>query len=195
MIFKFLFEDYHHDTVKAIRDDIRKAGFKVPAQVTVRQDRSGSSIDVIIKDLHVNLEDVITIAKKYEEYERDERTGEILQGGNLFVFVKYDYDVEERAEQEYTPKVIEVIRNCLQHPGEWIKVSKDLEVSYPQSDSMYASIDLGKFDPWVKTENGWPIDRCYIAKYRGREISNNGRSKQRPLWRLLFDHNVDPRTR
>lgn len=195
MIFKVLFEDYHRDVVKAIRDDLRKAGFKVPAQVTVRQDRSGSSIDVIIKDLHVGLEEVITIAKKYEEYERDERTGEILQGGNLFVFVKYDYDAEERAEKEYTPKVIEVIRNCLQQPGQWVEVSKDLDVCYPQDDTMYASVDMGKFDPWTKTERGWPLDRCYLARYRGRELRNEGYSKKRPLWRLLFDHNVDPRIR
>lgn len=52
----------------------------------------GSSIHVRIKNPAVAIEPVRAIAMQSEDISRDERTGEILSGGNRFVYVSYTAD-------------------------------------------------------------------------------------------------------
>lgn len=49
---------------------------------------------ITIKDLAIDIKEIEQLAKGYESYERDEFTGEILSGGNTFVFVNYDYGLK-----------------------------------------------------------------------------------------------------
>lgn len=191
MKFRFLLEEYGDDLAKTIRNDLKKAGYKVPAQVTVKQRRGGYStaLDVVIKDLHVDFNDVSDIAQKYEEISRDVRSGEILSGGNTFIFVKYDYRAEEAAKEMYRPKVIEIIQQGLADEGRPINVGKGLEISFPLDNSSY-KIDIRTVEPWTRTVHGWPIDQSYYAEYKGKRVSNYGKNK--PLWRLLFDYGIEP---
>lgn len=53
-----------------------------------------SSIRCSVKDLSIDLEVVKSIAMEYQKIDRCEYSGDILSGGNLFVFVDYDYQVE-----------------------------------------------------------------------------------------------------
>lgn len=78
-----------------IRQELKNAGYG-RNKVSVRHQWCGYSdaIHVTIKDKSIPLEDVKRIAKRQEYYERDERTGEILAGGNTYVFVQYDYRLE-----------------------------------------------------------------------------------------------------
>ena len=80
------------DHAKAIRTALK--GQKITGrQVSVRTDRysMGSSIRITIKDAAVSKDAVEAIAAEHEDVRRDEH-GEILNGGNRFVFVDYDYD-------------------------------------------------------------------------------------------------------
>ena len=77
-----------------IRAKIKAAG--IPARsVSVRVQYAGysTSINVRIKDISVGRKQVEKIAKEYRDVSYDERSGEILEGGNTYVFVDYDYEM------------------------------------------------------------------------------------------------------
>lgn len=61
-------------------------------QVSCRGDYN--SINCRVKDLSIDLEVVKQIAYDYEKINLCEYSGEILAGGNTFVFVKYDHATE-----------------------------------------------------------------------------------------------------
>jgi hypothetical protein len=66
--------------------------------ISVRYD---GSYHVNVKTIYP-LSEIEEIANKKESYQRDEATGEILCGGNTFVFVKYDYDFKLPDEMRNT---------------------------------------------------------------------------------------------
>lgn len=72
----------------AIRQALKEHGYN-NRKVGVRYD--GYAIWLTIKDLAIDIKEIEQLAKGYESYERDEFTGEILSGGNTFVFVNYAY--------------------------------------------------------------------------------------------------------
>lgn len=75
------------ERVQAIRNTLKSNGYS-NRQIGVTND---GAIWVTIKDSNIKLEDIENFVKKYEHYYTDEATGEILSGGNTFVFVQYDY--------------------------------------------------------------------------------------------------------
>lgn len=76
------------ERVVAIRQALKEHGYN-NRKVGVRYD--GYAIWLTIKDLAIDIKEIEQLAKGYESYERDEFTGEILSGGNTFVFVNYTY--------------------------------------------------------------------------------------------------------
>lgn len=75
------------ERVQEIRKTLKSNGYS-NRQISVTYD---GAIWVTIKDSNIKLEDIENLVKKYENYRTDEITGEILSGGNTFVFVQYDY--------------------------------------------------------------------------------------------------------
>lgn len=63
-----------------------------------------SSIRVKVKDLSIKLKDVEAIVHEYEHIRYDEYCGEILAGGNTFVFVNYASDVLNAAMEKFMEK-------------------------------------------------------------------------------------------
>lgn len=76
------------ERVVAIRQALKEHGYN-NRKVGVRYD--GYAIWLTIKDLAIDIKEIEQLAKGYESYDRDEFTGEILSGGNTFVFVNYAY--------------------------------------------------------------------------------------------------------
>lgn len=76
------------ERVVAIRQALKEHGYN-NRKVGVRYDEY--AIWLTIKDLAIDIKEIEQLAKGYESYERDEFTGEILSGGNTFVFVNYAY--------------------------------------------------------------------------------------------------------
>ena len=76
------------ERVVAIRQALKEHRYN-NRKVGVRYD--GYAIWLTIKDLAIDIKEIEQLAKGYESYERDEFTGEILSGGNTFVFVNYAY--------------------------------------------------------------------------------------------------------
>lgn len=76
---------------KAIRTALKEAGIS-SKQVAVKHRYSGysSSYHITIKDGNVSELQIKDICKRFESVDYDERTGEILEGGNDYVFVDRD---------------------------------------------------------------------------------------------------------
>lgn len=79
------------EKAKAIRAALKEAGF-TSRQVSVRHRYVGysSSFNITIKDGNISEMQVKNICKRFESYETDERTGEILEGGNDYILVERD---------------------------------------------------------------------------------------------------------
>ena len=80
------------EKAKAIRAELKKAGF-TSRQVSVKHRYCGysSSYHITIKDGNVSELQIKDICKRFESVDYDERTGEILEGGNDYIFVDRDY--------------------------------------------------------------------------------------------------------
>lgn len=76
------------ERLTALRKELKEHGYN-NRRVSVRYD--GYAIWVTVKAFDIDKKEIENIAMKYENYSCDERTGEILSGGNTFVFVDYDY--------------------------------------------------------------------------------------------------------
>lgn len=79
------------ERLAAIRQALKEHGYS-NRKVGVRYD--GYAIWLTIKDLAIDIKEIEQLAKGYKSYERDEFTGEILSGGNTFVFVNYAYGLK-----------------------------------------------------------------------------------------------------
>ena len=92
-----------------VRKSLKEIGI-TSKQVSVKSAYCGYSdkLSITIKDLTVNKETVEKVAKQFEEYERDERSGEILEGGNTYVFIDFDYQTLRSAAEEMMPKAKEI---------------------------------------------------------------------------------------
>lgn len=76
---------------KAIRAALKEAGL-TSKQVSVKHRYCGysSSYHITIKDGNISQMQIEDICKHFESVDYDERTGEILEGGNDYVFVERD---------------------------------------------------------------------------------------------------------
>ena len=83
--------DHAKETAIKIRKDLKtKLGYS-SRQVSVKVQNAGysSAIWINVKSLDIALKPIEELVEGSESYERDERTLEILAGGNTFVFVQY----------------------------------------------------------------------------------------------------------
>lgn len=65
---------------------------------------------IYIKQAHINIDDVERLARaKFECVDRDEHTGEILSGGNTFIFVEYDNQAYEQVSDQFNKNLLNAI--------------------------------------------------------------------------------------
>ena len=96
------------DLSRAIQNDLKAAGVKKSAYSIRVQDCGYSvSVRIKIKDLAILPDDVKCIALHYQEYERDV-SGEILQGGNTYVFVDYDFETLQAAQEKFLLQAVTI---------------------------------------------------------------------------------------
>ena len=77
------------EKAKAIRTALKEAGFN-QKQISVKKQFGGYSVAfyVTIRDANIDKSTIENIVNKFKSIDYDERTGEILAGGNDYVFVK-----------------------------------------------------------------------------------------------------------
>ena len=129
------------DKAKLIREEIKKELNLNSKKVSVK---TRYSIDVGIKSIEawVKFEEIEKIAKKYMSYERDERTGEILSGGNTFVFVDLDYDFMEKLDIEEADFFNETLVKAVENEGHTINY-KDVNFNYSKEDNRFYTFKEG----------------------------------------------------
>lgn len=126
---KNLYEgDYETNLVDAIKKDLKKKGY-TSRQVSVTKRRGGFNVAIrlLIKDmLNVDLDFIDSIVKKYESFDRDERTGEIFSGGNTFIFVEYDYS---SINKDYADIMQKLINKLVALKGRFLELKPGFAVS------------------------------------------------------------------
>lgn len=85
-------------TSKEIKEVLRKEGIDT-RYISVRHKWCGYSDMwwVEIKSEEIDRQRVQRICNRFEKIDRDERTGEILMGGNTYVDVNYCWDIRKKA--------------------------------------------------------------------------------------------------
>lgn len=86
----------------AIKRELKKEGYKAKDfSVSVKDCGYSTSINVKIKSPEVNRKEVEKLLRHHEEYERDVRTYEILEGANTYLFVDYANGIFDEPAQEW----------------------------------------------------------------------------------------------
>jgi len=92
------------EKAKTIRKELKQRGIKASVRMS-----GGGAINIDLKDLTVNKEEVEEFAKQFESIRRCEATHEILEGGNDFIFVQYDWDILTEARDNYLDLAEQII--------------------------------------------------------------------------------------
>lgn len=100
---------------KAIREELKKAGY-TSKQVSVRSRNCGYSDEtrIYVKDLSCDINAIRNICEKFERIDYDQYTGEILMGGNTYIFVEWDWETIHNATEskmEEAEKVVDEIES------------------------------------------------------------------------------------
>lgn len=79
---------------QAIRNDLSEKGYK-SRDINVRTGYSGysSTVDLTIKDLAIQRNEIVKLVNRYKVMSYDDQTGEILLGGNTYIRVEYDFNL------------------------------------------------------------------------------------------------------
>lgn len=97
---------------QAIRKELKSAGFTTKDySIRVRDSLYDTSVRITIKNPLIKISEIETIVKKFEEIDRDERTMEILAGGNTYIHCQYEYGVVETAAAALIPTAEMVLSN------------------------------------------------------------------------------------
>jgi len=102
-----------------VKEELKDKGYNVKDfKVSVKNCGYSTSINVKIKNPHVKRSDVEKVLNQFRIVDRDERNGEILEGGNTYLFVAYEYNIFEEVKLEWVATATGAIRE----PGEVTKI-------------------------------------------------------------------------
>lgn len=83
-----------------IKEKLKQHGYKL-SDFSIRS--GADRVDITIKNLQILDKDIYALVRQYESIDKDEITGEILSGGNMYIFVKYDWTTFNQAAREMLP--------------------------------------------------------------------------------------------
>ena len=129
---------------KGIKEELKDKGFNTK-NISVRERSGGYSTAyyITIKDPTIDKHEVEKIAEQRESYERDYATGEILAGGNTYVFVDYDDNVFDEVAKPYEKKA-----------NDYLQKVKNIEDGYSIGikDGVWLSKDNGSIELVVQND-------------------------------------------
>ena len=103
---------------QAIRKVIKNSGYNTrDFSIRVRDSLYDTAVNVKIKNPKIRKSEIEKILKKFESIDYDEKTCEILAGGNVYIFVNYEYGVLEEAAAELIPIAEMVLKNKEKYSG------------------------------------------------------------------------------
>ena len=95
----------------AIRAELKKLGYN-SKQVSVKSGNCGYSgySHLTIKDMAVRIKEVKKAVRAFESVDYDEYSGEILQGGNTYIRVEYDYEALNSATEKKVSEIESLVK-------------------------------------------------------------------------------------
>ena len=93
------------EKAKTIRAELKKELGLNNKHVSVRKNSCSIRVYIKSEEAYKVIDKIEKIAEKQESYQRDEATGEILCGGNTFVFTEIDYDWRKSIEAKFEKEV------------------------------------------------------------------------------------------
>ena len=108
------------ELAKELRNELKELGYN-RNMVSITSDYN--SINVNIKSIDVDFKKVAELANNYKKIDRD-HSGDILQGGNIFVSIEYAENLMESLENKYMSKAqetFEAIQNSNELENMFIK--------------------------------------------------------------------------
>lgn len=95
-----------------IKKELKEAGYNTKDfSVSVKDCGYSTSIKVKVKNPYVNRKEVESLLRHHEAYEQDNRTYEVLQGGNTYLFVEYEYGIFEAVAQDWAATASELMKS------------------------------------------------------------------------------------
>ncbi len=156
----------------AMRAELKKLGYN-SKQVSVRGGYCGYSdrAEITIKDMKADRKAIENVCKKFQSIDYDSASGEILEGGNTYIFVKYDYDTLENAIEEEVNKLDSLMAE-IEKEQKHIKKNNSEYVLFKQDDNFCMVVyengsTLGKniIRPTNSTEFKYSLARCLVTDF------------------------------
>ena len=119
----------------AIKAELKKLGYN-SRQVSVRSGFCGYSdyTNITIKDLKADRKAIEKACKKFQSIDYDSANGEILEGANTYITVKYDYETLHNAIEEERKNLDSMIAE-IEKEQKHIKKNDSEYVLFKQGDS------------------------------------------------------------
>ena len=142
-----------------IRNVLKKAGIK-RTDVSVKVSDAGYStaIKIKIKNPTISCRQVEELVKGYNHVEHDEFNGEIMEGGNQYLLVEYQYGLFDSIVDEY----LEIAKKAIENISEANTVVKIFDGLFYYQDSR-----TGEKGVMQEVKN----DRCHRLCYDSIELS------------------------
>lgn len=160
------------DNVASLRADLKKLGYN-SRQVSVKSTYPGysQSITMTVHDLKVDIDKLEKLRTKYRCVDYDERTGEILAGGNTYVNISLNPKLYEAGLLKYEEEALYVY-NLLAN------------IKSIETYKTFKGATL-KLVPMCQSYEGWPyveIKSPRIDAYRNAHIANTPHDIARALF-------------
>ena len=139
-----------------IRKTLKEAGFtSKDYSIRVRDAGYSTTVNIEVKNPMVRLSVLKQVAKQFEVVDRDERSGEILQGGNTFVHCQYEDDIFDEVIQPFMETAKQVFES-----SKWdgCKIAKNESFKVFMSKIDEATKSLHMYDKADKLQEG----RCIV---------------------------------
>lgn len=117
------------EVAKKIRQVIKKEFGFSSKQVSVRVKNSAIIVSLKCKEAIKKMDEIENKVSKFESFETDIATGCILSGGNIFVSVRVDYDIETELIKQSKADIEKLIES-LKNKNNIIQEFKGAEVIY-----------------------------------------------------------------
>lgn len=92
-----------------IRKELKAAGIKKGVSVTSAIHGCEECITVKVKDPTIDIREVRAHAEKWSKVDYDQYSGEVLGGGNTFVFTDYAYNCFDEVTKPYMERAEELV--------------------------------------------------------------------------------------
>lgn len=162
MKFKYLLEG------NSVSDFLKEHGYN---RNKVSVSKKGNAYYCTIKDIQIEQKTIEDLVKQFESISYDQYSGEILSGGNTYVFVEYDYKLINSINDKYKNKALEAVKNALRNLGHYVPVGDGLEICYP-IDSNLERLDIDNVNLGTRYGRG-TLGNNYLWKYKGKEKELN----------------------